>query len=342
MEYNKKDFFIIFDTNTLFHSYDKRGDFTSFYFNKTFDNIVEMVAKLDIYSYVTLVVPTTVWNEMTEHIIEAHSEKLKNFENSFAKHIFPDFDVVKKDIGDYSLYISPIIDKYRKNLASDITKVIEMPIAGPHRYDSIVQRAFQKLPPFGGKEKKSDKGFKDALLWESILDFTTQHINSEIIFYSKDNIFGDFLLEEFKQIFPDTGFCLCKNEDEIKQKLENWAKGIDIYSYQPLDNYIEEKPLIDWINSKDFLDQLTEQCTELTIKNRLMKNSTISLSNYSNIQHYASDQFGTQYTLDATLQIVYTLNGGAFVSENIAVQITIQNLLEETFVIEDVSMQDEY
>lgn len=73
-----------------------------------------------------------------------------------------------------------------------------------------------------------------------------------------------------------------------------------------------------------------------------MKNSTISLSNYSNIQYYASDQFGTQYTLDATLQIVYTLNGGAFVSENIAVQITIQNLLEETFVIEDVSMQDEY
>ena len=82
MEYNKKDFFIIFYTNTLFHSYDKRGDFTSFYFNKTFDNIVEMVAKLDIYSYVTLVIPTTVWNEMTEHIIEAHSEKLKNFENS--------------------------------------------------------------------------------------------------------------------------------------------------------------------------------------------------------------------------------------------------------------------
>lgn len=168
MEYNKKDFFIIFDTNTLFHSYDKRGDFTSFYFNKTFDNIVEMVAKLDIYSYVTLVIPTTVWNEMTEHIIEAHSEKLKNFENSFAKHIFPDFDVVKKDIGDYSSYIFPIIDKYRKNLASDITKVIEMPIAGSHRYDSIVQRAFKKLPPFGGKEKKSDKGFKDALLYGKV------------------------------------------------------------------------------------------------------------------------------------------------------------------------------
>ena len=38
--------------------------------------------------------------------------------------------------------------------------MIEMNIATNQRFDSIVDRAFEKKPPFEGKDKKSDKGFK--------------------------------------------------------------------------------------------------------------------------------------------------------------------------------------
>lgn len=53
--------------------------------------------------------------------------------------------------------------------------MIEMNIATNQRFDSIVDRAFEKKPPFEGKDKKSDKGFKDALLWESIFEFVSSH-----------------------------------------------------------------------------------------------------------------------------------------------------------------------
>lgn len=45
-----------------------------------------------------------------------------------------------------------------------------------NRFESIVNRAFSKLPPFEGKDKKSDKGFKDAFVWESVLEFALKHL----------------------------------------------------------------------------------------------------------------------------------------------------------------------
>ena len=62
-------------------------------------------------------------------------------------------------------------------------EVIEIPIASNSRFKSIINRAFSKLPPFEGKDKKSDKGFKDALLWESVLEFALKHPKSKIIYF---------------------------------------------------------------------------------------------------------------------------------------------------------------
>ena len=36
-----QEYFVIFDTNVLYHAYDKKADFSSFSFNSTFENIIE-------------------------------------------------------------------------------------------------------------------------------------------------------------------------------------------------------------------------------------------------------------------------------------------------------------
>lgn len=77
-----------------------------------------------------------------------------------------------EDKGDinYAEYIHSIIEEYRGSLSSDINKVIELQVASEVRYQSIVRRAFAKRPPFEGKDKKSDKGFKDALYGKAFLN----------------------------------------------------------------------------------------------------------------------------------------------------------------------------
>lgn len=40
---------LIFDTNALFQAYEKKADFTTFSFNATFENVIDMINQLDIY-----------------------------------------------------------------------------------------------------------------------------------------------------------------------------------------------------------------------------------------------------------------------------------------------------
>ena len=53
------------------------------------------------------------------------------------------------------------IKEYKSDIQQGMSKVIEIQNASNSRFRSIIDRAFSKRPPFEGKDKKSDKGFKD-------------------------------------------------------------------------------------------------------------------------------------------------------------------------------------
>ena len=215
---------------------------------------------------------------------------------------------------------------------------MQLPIAGVHRYKSIVNRALKKNPPFEGKDKKSDKGFKDALIWESILDFASQHTNAEIIFYSKDNGFDNFLSDEFIKLFPDAHIYICKDQNSVYQRLTEWAKQIDSYSTPLIEEYKENRKLIEWINSEEFLNQLKE--FNVFEKSHLIIDYNMSLDSYSDIQINCEDEKNIQYSFDATLNVVYVLNNGSSISDKIDVQIMVDELFNKVFVIDDVYKDD--
>lgn len=250
---NEITYCLIFDTNALFQAYEKKADFTTFSFNSTFENVIDMINQLDIYNQVTVAIPSVVWNEMEKQIIEKHDELLSTYKSTISKKRFPEYSIQENPDINYPEYIKNKIVEYKKEISVGLNKVIELPIASNNRFESIINRAFSKLPPFEGKDKKSDKGFKDALLWESILEFSLTHRNSKIIYYSKDNAFGGFLLNEFAENVSDSSLFICKNESEVKVQLEAWAKEIDKYSYQPIEEFDENQEIIDWLNSGDFL-----------------------------------------------------------------------------------------
>jgi rRNA-processing protein FCF1 len=341
MSSDPQEYFVIFDTNVLYHSYDKKANFSTFSFNGTYENVVGFINQLDIYERVTVVIPAVVWSEMERQIIDAHQSKIRDFREKATKHHFPEIEV--KDTGDidYSKFIHPIVEDYRASLSSDINKVIELPIASETRYSSIVQRAFDKRPPFEGKDKKSDKGFKDALLWESILEFASQHEQAKIIYYSKDNAFGHELEEEFSKNYPRASILICTTETAVQERLESWAKEIDIYSYTPIENYVENKEITDWLQSGDFLIQVIDNDFGLVEKNRLITSSAVNLIGFENIQITNQTENNIEYSIDAVLEVAYTFKDGAQTNERINVVIIVSHLLGEVFTVEDVYMVDE-
>ena len=57
---NEITYCLIFDTNALFQAYEKKADFTTFSFNSTFENVIDMINQLDIYNQVTVAIPSVV------------------------------------------------------------------------------------------------------------------------------------------------------------------------------------------------------------------------------------------------------------------------------------------
>ena len=332
---------LIFDTNALFQAYEKKADFTTFSFNATFEHVVGMIERLDIYEYVTIAIPSVVWSEMKKQIIEKHDELLVTYKSTISKKQFPEYSIQENPTINYPEYIKIKIEEYKKEISGRVNSVIEIPIASNNRFESIVNRAFSKLPPFEGKDKKSDKGFKDALLWESVLEFALKHRNSKIIYYSKDNAFGEFLLKEFEENVSDSSLFICKNENEVKVQLETWAKEIDKYSYQPIEDYDENKEIVDWLNSGDFSVQIIERDFGLVEKGRLITSTTAHLISIDNIESLNSDENAIEYYIEAALQFIYELKDGGKTQDTINVGINVKMLDDATYSVEDAYRTDE-
>lgn len=340
MELSNKEYFVVFDTNILHQQYDKKANYTAFSFNSTFKNVIDLINELDIYEKVTVAIPEVVWEEMTKQIIEAHDKRIVDFKSYIQKWILPEYSVKEKTIDDYPTYIDGKVQAYKTEIGSGINTIIELPIPSDQRFQGIVRRAFDKMPPFGGKEKNSDKGFKDVLIWESILEFTLLHQNANILFYTKDNGFKETLVDEFKKVRPQASIVICSTENEVTDELNKWAKSIDIYAYQPVATYTENHNLVEWLKSSDFEIQMIDRDFGLVEKNRLISSTSLKLLSIDNITISHQTDDSVEYLVDAILSVAYTFIGGGSTQENINITIVIESEADISFIIEDAYKPD--
>ena len=122
---NDVRYYLIFDTNVLFQAYEKKADFTSFSFNSTYENIIDMINQLDIYSQVVLVIPSVVWGELEQQIIEKHDELLSKYINTIKNKVFPEYSIKENPPIDYSEYIKTKIKEYKSDIQQGMSEVIE-------------------------------------------------------------------------------------------------------------------------------------------------------------------------------------------------------------------------
>lgn len=70
-------------------------------------------------------------------------------------------------------------------------------------FESVIERANDKLPPFKTDKNASDKGFKDCILWLSLLEFFKKNGEDRILFITDDDAFlkeEEFLCKEFNNV----------------------------------------------------------------------------------------------------------------------------------------------
>lgn len=86
---------------------------------------------------------------------------------------------------------------------------------------AILNRAYKKTAPFLSDDNASDKGFKDAILWESILAYFKNKGEKDVVFITDDKGFQknvEYLCSEFKE---KTGKTISIYTNEYYKEFQN-------------------------------------------------------------------------------------------------------------------------
>ncbi|MBD5554672.1 MAG: DUF4935 domain-containing protein [Roseburia sp.] len=184
--------YIVFDTNMLYNSSAKYSDFS---FNKNIDLIIDFLKKEELTDKCSILIPKIVIDELKqqrEHFYEDY-KKIQDLSKRQGELCNIEWNI---GIDKYEGYIDQKIEKY---LIQKNVKIID--VCSDNSFKRILDKAIKKKPPFEGIEKKSDKGFKDAVIWHSLIEYSVQY-GGIYIFYTNDNIFlnnKEYLSKDFEE-----------------------------------------------------------------------------------------------------------------------------------------------
>lgn len=170
---------VFFDTNFLRKK--NIDDFSKFNFSTQFEDFIDFLGANDVVDYYKINISEITIEELKKQINDKYKEELLKLKQSYNKFKnvhnikFNEDEVIK-----YNEILKELIRKYIEfyNINMIETKNISL--------QKILNRAINKNKPFVGENGNSDKGFKDAVLWESIIEYAKISENKNFILFTKN------------------------------------------------------------------------------------------------------------------------------------------------------------
>lgn len=201
---------IIFDTNLL----RKRNieDFSKFSFSSEFESFIDFLGTNDIIDNYRICFSKITLEELKKQIIDLYNnemlilrksyDKLRNVHYiNFEQRDILFSEILNKNIDDYMIAKDFIIFDIPENI-----------------FNNIIDRAINKKKPFLGDRGESDKGFKDAILWESLLEYAKKQDENNFYFITKNiNDFPKDILEKEFHELTSKGIKIFNNIEELQK-----------------------------------------------------------------------------------------------------------------------------
>ena len=216
---------VFFDTCIL----RTKNIYSEFCFSSKYTDFVDFLGSNDLMDKCKLNFSRIVLKELSKQIVE-------NYENDYENlcQILEKF----RSISDWSIeieknFIANIDEHIEHYIKNEKGNIIDIPFASTS-YKRIIDRAVNKQKPFCGDKGESDKGFKDAIQWESILKYAKDCKSNEFILLTDNkNDFTIDLEREFKditnkhiRIFKDIG-----EAQKYILELNNRKSNYDLVKY---------------------------------------------------------------------------------------------------------------
>ena len=252
---------IVFDTNSLRSTQEGKVAYSFFAFGRPFQKVEEFISENNLSQDVQIAIPAWAIEELKDQKTLQYKEDIKEFEELASRlsgmpHV-PQITIPDANF-DCSEYIQ---EKSEQFLSTKKLKLIKIP-------ESLANKVLQNMMlrvmkeerakhPFvhakKGNKTYKDAGFKDNLIWESLLHYPELVNYDKVIFLTGDSDYTN-----------------CKSEF-----VEKWNKHFTIIADEnnaiaeinkDYSNYIEERAIHDYANNEYFKDYLFDQ---LKIKNEI-------------------------------------------------------------------------
>lgn len=208
---------IVLDTNILRNEDDNK---LNVIFNNKLEHIFNFIQDNDLKT-VDLCIPKLVIDERVAQRVKQIRDKIDTI-NTEAKAVgvFSNRKVAKKKF-------NPRTYKKKLNkIANELIKKYKIKEIKTTKVDQdiILDRALNKVPPF--YSKGGDKGFKDSLIWLSILEDVKNNKKFNYILVTNDSGFNDFSCKEEFKAFSSGHFTLVNKVEDLMVFLQK-AFSID-------------------------------------------------------------------------------------------------------------------
>lgn len=185
---------VFFDTNFLRRK--NIDNFSKFCFGTPFEDFIDFLGTNDMLDYFIINISEITIEELKKQIIDKYKEELSNLKESYKK--FKNIHNIKFDEDEevkYDEILEKLMEDYIKFHNINIVKTKNISL------QNLLNRAINKKKPFVGENGNSDKGFKDAVLWESIIEYAKKSENKKFILLTKNiQDFPKELEDEFENV----------------------------------------------------------------------------------------------------------------------------------------------
>jgi len=184
---------IILDTNQV-----RSLSYGSFKFGSEFKAIRAIIEANELSEFIDLAVPEAVMQEVLHQKAKQYSDDAQDIieiRNRLSE--LPGVDFSQVSLPDISFsckeHLKSSIPAF---IQSNGIRVIEIKEEkSGHILKELLRRALEERPPF---RKNSDRGFKDVMIWESILNYGGYDNYDKVILLTGDRYFNEACEAEFK------------------------------------------------------------------------------------------------------------------------------------------------
>lgn len=295
---------IVFDTNSLRSTEVGDVAYSFFAFGRPFQVVENFIIDNKLDEDIHLAIPDWAIEELKDQKQLQYEKDILEFEKLVTRlsglpHI-PEI-TIQKDSFDCKTYIQEEATKFftekqfkrlqiREEIAGDVLKSMMTRV--------LKEEKFKK--PFAHSGKYKDAGFKDNIVWESLMNYEDIASYDKFIFVTKDSDYGD-CQNEFKEKW-NKHIVILKDENstvtEITKDYELYISERTLYDYSQTDYF------------KEYLEDELKQKTEIIIDGKQFKIENFKLTDLCTyIERMPPSDEDEKVIMHSTVTIFYSDKG---------------------------------